>query len=282
MDNANSLASYLESLGYSTLATHPADGDNYGRAKAFPALGFDRIHFIEDYSDLEYYYTDPYPTDSSVYKNVIKWYEAMGDSPRFVNLVTIQNHAPYASVADNIVKTDAKTTEDNEYPSSIDMYESLMYLTDTALGELFEYFRTVDRDVVVCMYGDHCPYLVYYYTDETMFSDWFRKNLAHLETPYIIWSNNDDLLGEGPESDVISMNYLVPTLLESAGVELSGYYDYLVNLRDKYPVIFTDGTYLRNGREMEANDDIKRYLRIGYLNMTKPLECVDFFRKPAE
>ena len=41
MEGQPSVVSYLESLGYTTLAAHPALPANYRRGTAWPALGFD-------------------------------------------------------------------------------------------------------------------------------------------------------------------------------------------------------------------------------------------------
>lgn len=58
--------------------------------------------------------------------------------------------------------------------------------------------------------------------------------------PFIIWSN----VGEGRgDIGTISLNYLLPTLLEEAGLPLSDYYSHLLTLKKDVPVLTDIGFY---------------------------------------
>ncbi len=135
------------------------------------------------------------------------------------------------------------------YNSLISEYYSCIYLSDKALKYLFEYFEGADRDVIVLMVGDHCPYFVSNIIEE-YYPD-YDKDKLELETrsvPYVIWSNNSELLVDNRPQETLGLVYRVPTLLEAGGIHLSGYYDYLIKLRNELPSISKYGVYYdKNG-----------------------------------
>ena len=93
---ADSIVSYLEDLGYSTMAAHPYTNLNYRRNSAWLALGFDQVYFEDSFPTKEYYGNRPYQTDSATYKDLEAMYESMPeDQPRFTFLVSIQSHGDY-------------------------------------------------------------------------------------------------------------------------------------------------------------------------------------------
>ena len=76
--DANSVVNHLDSLGYTTLGTHPYFKTNYNRDSAYPKLGFDVIKWQEDYDDQVFYgEREGFLTDACVYSNMTRWYETM-------------------------------------------------------------------------------------------------------------------------------------------------------------------------------------------------------------
>lgn len=271
MTNANSINSHLKNLGYTTLAAHTEPAINYMRGTAYSAMEFDYIYFDEDFHAPERYGERGYVTDESVYKNLNNWYMEMPDAqPRFLYLLTIQNHAAYDLNPEecDIVKVEkgwsGKESEINEYLTCV-------YLSDMAFGKLVEYYQNIDREVVICMVGDHAPSLATEiidnkYTDE-------EKNLLLRSTPFVIWSNYG--LDE-QEEGTISMNYLIPTVLQAAGIELSPYYEYLLELKQDIPILgYFDKYYDKDGKahsyeeENEYSNMIKQYYYMEYNNLQK-------------
>ena len=55
MSNTSSIVSNLQELGYYTISMHPAPAGNYARNEGYKVLGFDEIHFENDYINKEYY-----------------------------------------------------------------------------------------------------------------------------------------------------------------------------------------------------------------------------------
>ena len=85
MEGQPSAVSYLESLGYATLAAHPAVASNYRRGMAWPALGFDTTAFEQDFAPFTPYGGRIYYVpDADAFDYFTAMYEAMPeDRPRF-------------------------------------------------------------------------------------------------------------------------------------------------------------------------------------------------------
>ena len=72
MSDSFSAVALFKEMGYVTTAAHVATGSNYSRQKGYPAMGFDNVHFIEDFTDLEFYGARKRETDQSCYRNLLR------------------------------------------------------------------------------------------------------------------------------------------------------------------------------------------------------------------
>lgn len=278
---ADSIVSYLEDLGYSTMAAHPYTNLNYRRNSAWLALGFDQVYFEDSFPTKEYYGNRPYQTDSATYKDLEAMYESMPeDQPRFTFLVSIQSHGDY-DMNDPELDLVHAATDYGEYDEVMDEYLSCMYLTDQAFGELTDYFTQVyeetGRKVIVAMAGDHAPSFVDHVADKTIASE---NDLQILErsTPFIIWANYPlENAGETNESDPLNRMDLcmfAPAVAEQAGLPLTDYYEYLLAMQDDVTVMTAGNDYMdANGvthvyGENETNDDwVHGYFALEYNNI---------------
>ena len=242
LNGANSIVSHLNALGYNTLGSHSYSTTNYSRNTAYAALGFDSILFEDDFTDLEYFANRWYETDESIYNNLIRWYEtAPEDSPRFLYTLTIQNHGDW-NINDPEYDT-VRVTDFGEYNDTISEYLSCISLSDQAFVKLTEYFSQVDRDVIICMVGDHAPSFVERIIDSSF--NWSERQLLLRQVPLAVWANFEL---EETELNVMSLNFVVPTLLDLAGVELSPYYSYMLELKETVPILTSyDHYYDTNG-----------------------------------
>ena len=240
MEDTSSIVSLLKGQGYHTIATHCMSGTNYHRSTGYPALGFDEIHFVEDYTDTEEYGQRPWATDESVYKNLIRWYEqaTQEDQPVFAYCLTIQNHGDWDV---NPPEQDLIHAQYDSNPAMNDVlseFLSCVSLSDQAFVDLCDYFRTVDRKVIVCMLGDHSPSFVEDITTKELGD---RKEIAQATVPLVIWANFDlELTGELPERSVTAV---APLLVSLAGARNSPYFQYILNLSQSCPVITNWGVY---------------------------------------
>ena len=278
---ADSIVSYLEDLGYATMAAHPYTNLNYRRNSAWLALGFDQVYFEDSFPTKEYYGNRPYQTDSATYKDLEAMYESMPeDQPRFTFLVSIQSHGDY-DMNDPELDLVHAATDYGEYDSVMDEYLSCMYLTDQAFGELTDYFTQVyeetGRKVIVAMAGDHAPSFVDHVADKTIAAE---NDLQILErsTPFIIWANYPlENAGETNEKDPLNRMDLcmfAPTVAEQAGLPLTDYYKYLLAMKEEVPLMTAGNDYMdANGvthvyGENQTNDDwVHGYFALEYNNI---------------
>ena len=237
LDGAESVVSYLKDLGYATLAAHPYTGSNYNRDTAWKALGFDETHFADSFPTRETYGNRPYQTDSATYRDLEALYEAMPeDQPRFAFLVSIQTHGDYDMNEPDLDLVHA-ATDYGRYDGEVDEYLSCISLSDQAIGELCDYFtrqyQETGRRVIVCLAGDHAPSFVDHIADH----DLPDNDLWMLErsTPYVIWANYplENAGQTNPDDPCNRMDLcdLVPTLAEQAGLPLTDYYRYILNMK---------------------------------------------------
>jgi len=277
--NTNSVAEYLKAKGYSTLATHPAPGSNYSRTDGYVNLGFDKTCFIEDYTDITYFGSRQFATDESTYRNFIKMYEAMGDNPRFAYLLTIQNHGGYIfnKPSENTI---AVKKDFGKNTSKVNEFLSCIQLSDKAFEHLIDYFEKSDRDVVVCMVGDHAPDFAKNIVDKKYSGD--EREILLRRVPYVIWSNNVDLSNVKIPYQ-ISMPFMSPAVCNIAGVKPCGYYDYILKLAEEVPTITAYGYYTdKNGKiynvkeNNEYTEAINRYFDFAYSNIIKKDFMADF------
>ena len=279
---ANSLVSYTKDLGYATLAAHPYTNSNYRRDSAWRALGFDETHFEGDFPTKEYYGDRPYQTDSATYRDFQALYEAMpADQPRFAFLVSIQTHGDY-DMNDASLDIVHAATDYGEYDELMDEYLSCVKMSDAAVQELLDYFTelydTTGRRVVVAMAGDHAPSFVDHVADKSIAP---QNELQILErsTPFFIWANYpleqiDAAVSETDPLNRMDMVMLAPTIAQQAGLPLSPFYQYLLEMKQVTPVVTgandymrPDGTTARYGESAGHDAWAKGYLNLEYNNV---------------
>lgn len=281
--NANSVVSYLKGLGYSTMAAHPYTNSNYQRDSAWLALGFDETHFEDDFPTQDRYGDRPYQTDSATYKDWEKLYEAMPeDKPRFSFLVSIQSHGDY-DMNDASLDIVHAATDYGEYDELMDEYLSCIKMTDAAVQELCDYFTAqyekTGRKVIVAMAGDHAPSFVTHVADPSFAAAGNDLELLQRSTPFFIWANyplehTDAAISTTDPLNRMDMVMLTPTLLQQAGLPLSDYYKYLLEMKQNTPVVTAandymkaDGTTAKYGVDPALDAWVKGYLNLEYNNI---------------
>lgn len=282
LNNANSIVSHLKNNGYETVAMHPETGSNYQRNIGYKELGFDSIYFKDDLKEKDYYGNRPHVTDESLYKNAIDVYNSMSDKPRFVYLLTMQNHGGWRNntSSQNIVKV--QEIENNGgisksyfgnilvkmYGKELDEYLTSVYLSGTAFKKLTDYYKTVDREVIILMVGDHSPSLINYFINKESLKN--EELIKVYSTPYMVWSNKGKI-----EFDeyYTSMIYLIPELISKANIKSNNYYNYLTNLSKYYPIM-TSFDLCGKSNELKKYNEIKdeklnNYFYMEYNNVLK-------------
>lgn len=296
-ENEHSIVDYLESLGYSTMAAHPAPGTNYSRNVVFPQFGFDTCHFEEDFTNMQYYGDRDRPTDSSIFESFVRFYEDMPeDQPRFGYLITLQNHSPWTYNAPELdtvhIGSDTVWEDDlgtaNEYLSSIRD-------TDEFISDLVEYFESSDREVVVVMVGDHAPSFI----RDILFNldVMYEEIIARRATPYFIWTNFQNDNASTDEYREMDLCCLAAETLRIAGLPMSPYYTLLSELSIEticfsnmgvetpgdsssiYYMDFAGDLRVMSGQDSTSNL-VRQYYYMEYNNIGDPQRNEFFFSAP--
>lgn len=230
-----SLASHLRSLGYETAATHPYNATGWERNSVYPWLGFDESVFVDEYVGASR--VRKYVSDAACVDKIISLYEQKeGGKPLFVFNVTMQNHGGYEDSYDNFIEN-VSAEEMNSF--ALNQYLSLIKLSDEALETLINYFAGVDEKTVIVFFGDHqpgdavaAPVLAGNGMSWNALSEEERK--LRYQVPYVIWANYD--IEEEQNADT-SANYLAAEVLKRAGVPTTSYQNFLLELKEEYPIL---------------------------------------------
>lgn len=281
-----SLVSTLEAQGYSSYALHPYYASGWRRTEVYNNFGFNKFISLENILDIslmkryqdngsdanylqslidEYYpgtnmLIRQYVSDSYNYKLLIEDYKNRDKSvPYFAFNVTMQNHGGYTTSCVNFDESIYTTSVSQDYIKT-NKYLSLVKASDNAFKELIEYFSKVKEPTVICMFGDHQPSVETEFIAEIMGVNGLSGLTAEQEqnrhkTPFFIWANYDI---EEKYIDKLSSNYLSSLLLDTAGVKLTGYNNYLLKLSQTLPVIDTVG-YIDNANNYYMWSDSSPY-----------------------
>lgn len=259
------LPSYLQSLGYETVAMHPYYADGWERDRVYPLLGFERFLALEDFRGAEK--IRRYVSDRACFDKIIDLYEEKeAGKPLFVFNVTMQNHGGYDEEFDNFQNT---VSAEGITAKSLPAYLSLLKETDEALQELIEYFSGAEEDTLIVFFGDHQPSA--YVSNPILRANGVNpdglteeENLLRYKVPYVIWSNFDTEEGRGQET---SANYLAIDVLKAAGLPLPPYQAALQEIRKEYPVVSAMQIRDKQDRlitEEEGESGLRAYRSLAY------------------
>ncbi len=267
-----SLPGYLKQLGYNTIGAHPHESQNYHRGTSWAQMGIDRNYFIRDFTDVEFYAkrkNDHQITDTSALKNLIRFMEDMPeDKPRFAFLATMQNHGGWTTNApeDALVHC-SPDTQDEDLVNKINEYLSCLTFTDDMIAYMQEYYEALyartGRRVIVCMVGDHSPSFIPSLEGLCKWPDAAEAERKGKMTPYYIWANypiDADALGLAGAEDM-DLCCLMPAVLKVAGVPLSYYYQYILDMNREVAVYTNVGS-----ESAEESKRIAFYSRNGELH----------------
>ena len=230
------MADILKAQGYETIAMHPNRADSWNRETVYECMGFDQFLNVSNWGGKMEKIRN-FCSDQSLYNKITKLYEQKeAGQKRFTFCVTIQNHGGYNESNNNGYEPSVKLNYDTEYPLA-ETYLSLAKESDKAFQNLIEYFEKVEEPTMIVMFGDHWPQIETGFQSEAAGKDIGNMGLEErqklYQTPYVIWTNYES---ETVEED-ISSNYLGSYVMKLAGVELPEYNQFLVQLKEKLPII---------------------------------------------
>lgn len=270
---------FVEELGYKTVALHPQAAKNYNREEVYRLLGFDQAYFlnskpaISQLADIQY--DRGFPTDQFLFNAIENLYQNKDDSPLFTFAVSMQSHGGYGSSEENYTREVTIDGSTSTFPVETEFLTSVKK-SDQAFANLVEFFKAYPEPTIIVMYGDHQPAL-----SETFyqrFMDLSDKSSLY-STPFVIWSNFD--IPEQKET-TISPNFLIPYTLDVLSqtphaLPQSSYYQFLQEVRSAIPVFTTWGYRLPDGSIVDEVTDFplyRDYQQIEYNNAidSNPLE----------
>lgn len=266
--NDYSIATYLKSKGYDTIAMHPYNASGWDRDKVYPLLGFDTFYSLKDW--VNPVKIRKYVSDQSCYDKIIELYEQKdANTPFFLFNVTMQNHSSYSEEYDNF---HPDITVEGTSSKILPNYLSLIKLSDQALENLIEYFSQADEDTIIVFFGDHQP------SNSVAASVWKingrsgdslteEEEALRYKVPFIIWANYDIEAASNVET---SANYLGSHVLRAAGLPLYDYRNYLSQLEGQYPVLTAIRAENAQGISTPVKDvksTLQDYMTLQYYNI---------------
>ena len=281
-----SIASVLKAQGYETVAMHPNKASNYNRDKIYPAIGF------ETFLSSDNFFSDAHRlrgvvSDYGDYSSMLDWItERSDDRPYFIFNITMQNHSDYIS---NTIPIECYLKAD-EF-ADVNEYMTLLNRSDQALEYLIESLRGQSEKIVVVIFGDHFPDLSEKFVEsltneEEGADDNMPQRWKTYEVPVLIWANYH--MTETVHSDLyMSVNYLGSYLMNTLGLRLSPYESFLLDLKEKYPVIAADAYLTGDGSYCSADgirslpSDLYDYYLMQYGQIFHDKNREFFIGKPA-
>ncbi len=255
----HSLVHSMTQIGYgSNFAMHSFTSVGYNRTVAYKVLGFEDFITMERFEN-PWTYRD-YISDQCHYENLISHMEEVKetkDGPVFAFNVTMQNHSAYKEVYDNLPLT--LKVKNAEYRDKLDLrtYVNLLKKTDEAYEYLIDYYSKQEDPVMIVFFGDHQPSIEMYYDE--------NDEMQKYQIPFKIWTNYDI---EEQYIEKTSPNYLGAIMTQAAGLPLTGYQKFLLELSEEVPAITVNGYYGSNGKLYETEDvDSPYYDRIHEYNL---------------
>lgn len=266
--NDYSIATYLKSKGYDTIAMHPYNASGWDRDKVYPLLGFDTFYSLKDW--VNPVKIRKYVSDQSCYDKIIELYEQKdANTPFFLFNVTMQNHSSYSEEYDNF---HPDITVEGTSSKILPNYLSLIKLSDQALENLIEYFSQADEDTIIVFFGDHQPSNsvaapVWKINGRSGDSLTEEEEALRYKVPFIIWANYDIEAASNVET---SANYLGSHVLRAAGLPLYDYRNYLSQLEGQYPVLTAIRAENAQGISTPVKDvksTLQDYMALQYYNI---------------
>lgn len=223
-DSYPGLARVLAAHGYRSVAIHPNSASFWNRARAYPALGFER--FIDAESFPKDRVVGLFLSDAALTDRILA--ELPDDGPpQFVFAISMENHGPF----------DWRPGLDPARLAALPMPEELdagarvwlgnyLYLLDDADRELDRLARALakrQRRTLLLFYGDHLPDLAPVY--DRLGFDGGRPATAQ-PTPWLLYDNR----GSRPRRLDAHAWMLPGLLLDAAGIHDRGWFDLVATL----------------------------------------------------
>ena len=114
-------------------------------------------------------------------------------------------------------------------------FVSGLHESDRALGELIDYFREVDEEVIVVYFGDHVsdagPKDDRMLAKTSWASDWNVNNYQTHRVPFLVWTNTES---ESKDLGMMEISELLPYVFDEYGIKSNSFWNYIHNSGASY------------------------------------------------
>ena len=221
-----------------SVAFHPYFKNMYLRDSNYKKFGFSKLYSLDSKPPIthqDHIDSSPYVSDAASYQNVLDSINS-NDHTQFIQLVTMQNHAPYNDFyVDNQFKEADVSQLSDEEKQSIDNYAKGISLTDQETADFLNQLNAVDKPVTVIFYGDHLPGIYSTATKDK------NNTLVMHETDYFIWSNQASASAgvklDPQTAGYVSSNSFMALAAKHMNAKVSPYLEMLTQVQAQIPAI---------------------------------------------
>ena len=294
----DNLASELGALGYDKTAIHPYFSEEWNRSQVYQFFDFDRFISGVDFGNT--LVKNRESATAKIADNLMSF----GDGPQYVRglisdqtdvervlselgeksfifNVTMQNHGGYEYAGEDFTSlpyVDETIREDwqgsrilngmlySAYSSSVEeeirkvnQYLTCANLSDQAFQYLLGELEKSEKKTIVLMFGDHQPSLLI----SEHFVEVDRGIDPDYTVPYILWANFD-IEFDAPE--ITSPNYLSAILKKNAGLPLTAWDQFRLDVMQEYPVVSTHFILDKDGNLIDKAQ-LREYEFVQYMRL---------------
>ena len=215
--------------GYKTIAMHPYNRNMYRREVVYPNLGFQEYKSADNFKNNSKIDNSKYISDESAFNEVLAELKN-SQKPKFIHLVTMQNHMPYEENAysEHNFSVNAKNGANPENTKTIQAYLEGISHSDKAMKNFLSEIEKLNEKTIVVFWGDHWP---------GIYGEMFEKELNRNDirrTPLFVYSN---FKKEKQDLGTSSLIYNQILALNAFNSKLSPFQYLLSDLREKYPAL---------------------------------------------
>ncbi len=253
-ENFPALPRQAADAGFETTAFHPYKASGWNRVNAYADLGFQTQLYDADVKDPEM--VRQFISDRSSFALLRELTEAEGR--QFLFNVTMQNHSGYKLSWRGLEKTVTWDGDpDAAFAGQVDQYFSLMRETDEALRELIAHYEASDEPTMIVMFGDHQPSITDGFYEAIYGKRLDDRTTAEVmqqyATPFFIWANYDLEEQSGVELPAAALGAVTADL---AGLGLTGYQQFLLDLSEEFAAINPAGYRTQDGVNTDQKTDL--------------------------
>lgn len=258
-----SMVSYLNGLGYTSVAIHPSNPSFYKRNKVYPNLGFETFIGIDEMTYTERIANQTFVSDESMMNELLQVLKTQSD-PAFVYGLTIQNHLPLEE--NKFGPTTIQVVDGSgERVTEMETYAQGVKLSDDSLKYFLEEIENFDEPTVVVFFGDHLiNFESSIHQDHGYSYGDTNADIAKLfyQTPLFIWANEDLLSPQSVTS--ISPNFLAPLIVKALNLPMTPYYQLLLEIYEEFGALHRNFKLDREEKMLTTLNEEQQALLLEY------------------